>query len=451
MSDDKLELAANHAVAEIMANRQAFFGRGAAYATSPDTKHPNCWSDYGYPLDPNFKDFYTAYDRMPLGFAGVEVTVDKCWQTQPWIRVTEDKKSKYNEFENAFAEWANRLDLWTNLRTLDQRQRVGRYGGLMLIIKDDKRPSEPVSGILSPDDIVKTIPLYESQLEVNETYQDQNKPNYGLPKSYQYNENAIGDENDDTNASYIVHESRVIIWAEGSSGNSIYGRSALKAGLHNLLNLDKIGGAGGEGLWKNARTPMEISFNEGATVESVAQQIGCKPEELAKRVSEKLAKFNQGLDNNILAKGFKMTPITAQLPNPQHWLEDQKQQFAASVKTPLTILLGNQSGNQASAENGSTFDETCESRRNNEIARFIKRDLFGWLDRFQVFAKQKEIHVCWDSLLEPSLGERMDTVLKMADVIQKLMGTGIEFVNGDELRDAAGKDPMIEVDEEEEE
>lgn len=449
MSTDNLELAANAYIEQMQANaRQQYFNRGNNYAKSIDTKHPNCWNDYGYPLAPGFSDFYTLYRRTPLGFAGVEVTVDKCWQTPPWIRTTEEKKTAYNEFEKAFSEWANRLDLWQNLRILDQRQRVGRYAGLMMTVKDGKNPEQPIDGVLSPDNIVKVVPLYESQLEVLTSYNDMKKPNYGLPETYQYRENALGDDNDDTNASYTVHESRVIIWAEGASGNSIYGKSVLEAGMHCLLNLDKIAGAGGEGLWKNARTPMTLEFEEGADVYSLSQMYKCEPAELANKISEKLEKMNRGLDNSFLMKGMKAVPISAALPNPKDWLEDQKQQFAASVKTPLTILLGNQSGNQASMENGSTFDESCESRRNNEIARFIKRDLFGWLDRFQVFTKQKEIYVCWDSLHDPSLSEKLDAVSKMADVMQKLLGSGMNVFTEDELRAAAGFDPLDSEDEE---
>lgn len=445
MSDKNLELAANAYIQQMQANRNQLFSRmGNFPAQSVDTKHPDCWHDYGYPTQPDFGTFYTLYDRTSLGFAGVEATVDKCWQTNPWIRETDDKKAKPTAFEAAFDQWAENLDLWPNMRTLDQRQRVGRYGAFLVTVADDKSPSEPITGTLNPDQIVKIVPLYESQLKVLTTYKDNKKANYGLPETYQYNEGALGDENPDTNASYTVHESRVIIWAEGASGNSIYGRSCLRAGMHNLINLEKIGGAGGEGLRKAACPPYDVSIQDGADVQSLAQIYDCEPKELAAKIGEKLVALNRGLDSAFVTKGMDVSTLVHNMPNPKDWVDDQKQQFAASVKTPLTILLGNQSGNQASQENGSTFDETCESRRNNEIARFIKRDLFGWLKRFRVFEglDKKKIYVCWDSLLEPSLGERMDIVLKIADANQKLMGSGEVFATGDEMRDVIGWEPL---------
>ncbi|MBX2848911.1 MAG: DUF1073 domain-containing protein [Acidiferrobacterales bacterium] len=433
-----LDLAVNHYLA---ANASGNTLRQQMALASIDTKHPQCWNDYGYPTAPCFSDFYTAYKRSGLGKAGIEVMVDKCWQSWPWVRTVEDRKSKPTAWEIAFDKLANRLDLWANCKMLDVRQKVGRYAGFLVVVADNKKWHEEITGGISPDAIKQIIPLYESQLEVEDTYQDENQPNYGLPKTYMYNESALGDTNPDSLRKVTVHESRVIIWAEGASGNSIYGTPDLEAGLNNLINIEKIDGAGGEGFYKNARTPINLELDEKASVQDLALMYDCKPEELASKISEKLKDMHQGFDNSFLMKGMKAAPMVAALPNPKEFLDSNKRSFAASVKTPLTILEGNQSGNQASQENGDTLDQQAESRRSNEIDRFIKR-FIRWLEKHKVLKANEQYFIFWDSLLEPSKGEKLDNATKMIDGNQKALGTGVVYFTVDEVREAAGYEPL---------
>lgn len=436
--DPNLTLAVNHYFA---ANDSRNTLRQQMALASIDTKHPQCWNDYGYPVNPCFTDFFTAYKRSGLGKAGIEVMVDKCWQSWPWVRTVEDRKSKETAWEKAFYKLANRLDLWANCKMLDTRQSVGRYAGFLMVVADSKKWDQEITGRLSENAVKQIIPLYESQLEVEDTYQDEKDERYGLPKTYMYNESALGDSNPDSVRKVIVHESRVIIWADGASGNSIYGTSKLEAGLNNLINIEKIDGAGGEGFWKNARTPLNLEIQEGASVQELALMYECKPEELAAKIGEKLGDMNKGFDNSFMMKGMKATPMVAALPDPEKFLDSNKRSFAASVKTPLTILEGNQSGNQASQENGDTLDQQAESRRANEIDRFIKR-FIKWLEKYGVIAKSEQYWIYWDSLLEPSRGEKLDNATKMVDANQKALGTGMMYFTVDEVREAAGYDPL---------
>lgn len=406
---------------------------------SADTKHSKCWQSYGYPTSPTFKDFYSMYKRSGYGKAGVEVIPDKCWQSNPWF---ESDNANLVKLLNDFSK---RVNLWHNLKKLDYRQRVGQYAALLMIVADDKELKEPMEGSYTLDSVVDVMPYYQGEVYPTGDYdRDVKSPRYGLPVYYTLNENGLGDKNDGTTQSREVHWSRLIVWAEGSTGNSIFGDSCLEAGLNALINIEKINGAGGEGFWKNARTAMQLSTESGMDLQQLAQSYNVEVKDLAGKINDKLKAFNTNLDSAWLTGGMKATPITANLPQPEQFLQGSKLEFAASVKVPLTILEGNQTGNQSSQENGSTFDEQCESRRANEINNFILNGLVKWIyDRGMIKAKADDLCVCWDSLIEPSPSEKLEAAIKMIEGNAKALGTGMVYFTVEEVRERAGYDDPI--------
>lgn len=405
---------------------------------SVNTKHSNCWKTYGYPESPTFSDFYSMYKRNGYAKAGVEIIPDKCWQSNPWF---ESKNANLVKLLNDFSK---RVNLWHNLKKLDYRQRVGQYAGLLMIVADGKELKEPVDGNYTLDSVEAVMPYYQGELYPSKQYdQDTTSERYGLPIYYTLNENGLGDKNEGTATSREVHWSRVVVWAEGSTGNSIFGDSCLEAGLNALINIEKINGAGGEGFWKNARTAMQLSTESGMDLQQLAQSYSVPINELTEKINDKLKEFNTNLDSAWLTGGMKATPIVANLPQPEQFLLGNKLEFAASVKVPLTILEGNQTGNQSSQENGSTFDEQCESRRANEIDNFILNSLVKWIyDRGMIKAKVDDLAVCWDSLLDPSLADRLENLNKLADAVGRLVGTGMIIATEQDFRDIMGWEPI---------
>lgn len=430
MSIKNINDAVDLVVNSIQQQRSQFFQEVLG---SANTKQSSCWSDYGYPRAPTFEHFYSMYKRNGYARAGVEVIPDKCWQSNPWL------ESANKNFTGAFEKFAQRVSLWHNLKKLDYRQRVGQYAGLLMIVADGKDLREPMDGSYTLDSIESVMPYYQGELYPTGDYdQDVKSERYGLPNYYMLNEQGLGDKNAGTTSSREVHWSRVIIWAEGATGNSIFGDSCLEAGLNSLINIEKINGAGGEGFWKNARTPMQLSAESGMDLQQLASAYGVSVNELSDKINEKLKAFNTNLDSAFILGGMKGTPITASLPQPEQFLLGNKLEFAASVKVPLTILEGNQTGNQSSVENGSTFDEQCESRRANEINNFIMNGLLKWIYDHGMLKPADDVCVCWDSLIEPSPSEKLDAAMKMVEANAKMVGTGMSYFTVEEVRERAG-------------
>lgn len=426
----KINDAVDLVVNSIVSRRQEFL---SSVTGSANTKQSKCWSDYGYPINPTFDNFFAMYQRNGYAKAGIELIPDKCWQSNPKVVVENNEN-----WGKLFADFARRVNLWHNLHMLDLYQRVGRYAGLVVHVKDDAELKDELVGPVNLDDIDSVVPFYEGQLKHSgEWYEDTENSKYGLPKSYDLDEREVGAQQGVSNKRRI-HESRVIIWAEGATGNSIFGTPVLQAGINALINIEKINGAGGEGFWKNVRTPLALSTESGVDVAQLAEAYGVEVSELSDKINDKLKAYNTNLDSAFLLGGMKATPMTVSLPNPAEFLAGNKLEFAASVKIPLTILEGNQSGNQASQENGSTFDEQCESRRANEIDGFIIGSVIKWLEGVEALVPQDSYEVQWDSLVEPSPSEKLEAAFKMAQMNQMALGTGMAYFTPEQIAERAG-------------
>lgn len=417
-----------------------FFSQFSPY--SVDTKRSTAWQDYGYPEHPEFSTYWSMYKRNGLARAGVMRHIEKAWQTYPAI-LESDEAHEQTRWEKDIADMFERVDFWKMLKGADERNRVGRYAGLIFIFADGKRPDEPVERVPGGlNGLVKLIPAFEGQLEPSQWDNDQQSRTYGEPVMYTYNEADVGDRaGRDPGRILTVHASRVHIWAEGADDGSIYGTPALEAGLNALITLEKIVGAGGEGFWKTARAPMKMNIAQDANLTTLATMLGTTVDGIADKMDEVLADFYSGADKSLLTQGIDSENLTINLPQPQQYFDVAMQEFAASVSCPLPILLGHQTGDRASQEDSNEWNSTIMARRDSfvvpEIKRIIRKLMAVGVIRAREFA------VSWDDLTAPSLEDKLANASKMADINQKMMGTGepVPFT-GDEIREVADYDPL---------
>ncbi len=155
-------------------SRLPFF-QGAGHLSN--TKHSKAWQDYGYSIALDFYFFYSMYTRVGLAKGVIERPADVCWLTNPNVkRGDKDDGEVLPEIE----DFAERINLWPNLKDLDYMQRVGHYAGLFLRVADGKRPSEPMDRT-SIDKIYEVTPCWEVQLVPGSIEQDPTSPRYGMP------------------------------------------------------------------------------------------------------------------------------------------------------------------------------------------------------------------------------------------------------------------------------
>lgn len=388
-----------------------------------DTLH-NVFLDFGYPLSISFSQFWNMYRRFGIAKNVADLPVDTGWMTSPIVEGTD-------QFNGDLQRLIDEQHLWKRVKGLDNRQRVGRYAGLFMRVRDGKPPSAPIDGKLSGlGALVQMIPLYEGQLTVLETESDPTKDDYGQPTMYQFNGGSAGNRNEKVRDSFSIHPSRIIIAAEESDNGSIQGVSSLEAPFNSLMDLRKIIGAGGEGFYRNAAQSIVFSLKDASS---------------AKANSELLDQFNDQYDDftrnrqrrSLWTPGLEPNALESNLADPKNHFMNALNDVAAAAKTPATIIIGQQTGRLASGEDSRHFLSSVNSRRENFMTEVVT-DVIDWMIQFGILPASK-FTVEWDDLLAASDVDRLDNADKMASINEKQFksGGGIPF-DEDEIRKAAG-------------
>lgn len=399
-------------------------------------KHDH-FRDFGWPDTLTFEDFYRLYRRNGLAFAGVDKTILKTWQSSP--EVWEREGPTESEVEADIRQRFSDLRIWHHFAEADRRSMVGRYAGVILRFRDSKSFDQPVDQVPGGlDGLAGVIPVWESQLRVGEWVSDPDSEDYGQPKFFEFNESAIGGDKNSPRK-FRVHPDRVLIW---SDDGTVHGRSALEPGYNDLLDAEKVKGAGGEGFWKTSRGAPVIEAPEGMSPADVAKNMGVSDSDLLDKINEQMDSFQAGFDKALLLGGMTAKPMTITLPSPEHFFAVAVQGFAASIGMPIKILLGSQTGERASTEDAKEWAQTCTSRRVMRNLPLI-REFINRLERVGIL-QERDWHVEWADLTEATADEKMDRAKAMAEINAKHPN---EYVfTPDEIREVADYDPLSDAD-----
>lgn len=409
-------------------------------------------SDFGFPVEVTFEDLFDKYNRNGIARAGVDKTVLKTWQTQPWLLDHERDGSEDADGEEGDGETPleksvrlrfKKLRVWQRLAEADRRALVGGWAGVIFRFADGMLLSEPAKRVAGLDALVEIIPTWAGQLSVSEWFTDErDAATYGLPKMYHFSEASVGlPTTSKSPRQFQIHPSRVLIW---SKDGTTYGRSLLEPGFNDLINMEKVVGAGGEGFWKNSKAAPVIEVDPAAKVQEMAKAMGVKPDEMADLMNDQVAEFNAGFDKMLMLQGMTAKTLAIHLPSPEHFFAIALQGFAASIPIPLKILVGSQTGERASTEDAAEWSQTNMARR----ADYIVPTIETMVDRFVELGvlPAKDWFVDWDDLTEATMPEKIDRAGKMADVNQKMKDSGEFIFTPEEIRETVDLEPLRESD-----
>ncbi len=420
----------HNAVSDIRARIAAAVSGGYDFA---DTLH-DIYLDFGYPQSLAFFNFWNMYRRFGIAQNVVELPVEMSWMRPPTIESETDEK-----FNREVEKLTDQVKLFQRLKGLDTRQRVGRYAGMFMRVRDNKKPDQPVEGKLSGvGAIMQMLPLYEGQLDVLEVDNDPTSERYTLPNTYQFKGSGTGSRNEKAADSFVIHHTRIVPAAEGADDGSIYGKPELEACYNSLMDLRKIIGGGGEGFYKNAAQNIVFDLKDTASAKSNAS--------LLTKFNEQYDDFARNRSRRALwTPGMEAKTLDSTLVNPKDFFMNALNDVAASAKIPATLLIGQQTGRLASQEDSRGFLAGINSRNENFVTE-MTRDVIDWCIDTGILPAA-EYDVLWDDLLALSDTERLENAVKMADTNSKQFLSGGEApFSGDEIRESAGFEAREEED-----
>ncbi len=431
LTNEVNELKANQSSGDIQ-QRGPFQNFGGGLYDRADENH-DVYADFGYPDIVDFFKLYHMYSRKGVAKNAIELPVETGWKIPPEIEANE-------AFDREFKKLVKKTKFWQRLKGLDTRQRVGRYAGLFMRVKDGKAPSEPIKGRFSSVESLESItPLYESQLRPTTYDKDPKSVRFNMPILYQLSSTEIGGRDEGNTASTPVHWTRIVIAAEGADNGSIFGVPVLEAGYNDLVDLRKINGGGAEGIYKNSA--MKVVFDIDGSKNS--KLTGGLLETLKEQFD---AFIFSPFRKAFVTGGMDIKTLETKLMDPENFNKNSMSDFAASVKIAITILTGNQTGRMASDEDQKSYLNMVQSRRENWQTEMIT-DVIDWLMLFGLLPIA-EYEVVWDDLLAASDEDRLKNADTMSVTNKNNIRVGAVY-SVDEIREAAGLDAetFVEPDE----
>lgn len=419
---DKLTLAVNHALSDVR------LARARAMALNPgmglDAKRSSAWCEYGFKEDLTFDDLYKLYRRGGIANGAVNKLVTNCWRTNPEVIEGDisDESREETEWEKASKQvFTHRF--WRAFAKADTRRLVGRWAGILLHIKDSKNWNEPV---IKGKTLQKITPVWASALQVG------SRDGNGSITNWQYTETL----SDGSTARRDIHPDRILIIGDMSDDEIGF----LEPGYNACVSLEKVEGGSGESFLKNAARQQNINFDKDIDFNNLASMYGVTIDELQERYNEAAREINRGNDALLITQGAQITSMVSAVSDPSPTYSVNLQTFSSSVDIPSRIIVGNQSGERASTEDQIYFNARCQSRRGD--LSFDIEDLVDKLIYLQALKPVSKFSIVWDELNEQSPSDKLDSAVKMSNINQTSLASGEAVFSGDEIRVAAGYQPM---------
>jgi len=263
---------------------------------------------------------------------------------------------------------------------------------------------------------------------------------------FSFNEAAVPSANQTgAQRQFEVHPDRVIIW---SADGTIHARSALEPGYNDLMDADKIKGAGGEGFWKNAKAAPVFEVDKEARLSDMARTMGVAESEITDAMNEQVDDWQRGFDKLLMLQGMTAKTLNIAMPSPEHFFAAPVQSFAASMMIPQKILIGNQTGERASMEDQEDWARVNMSRRRG-ICYPLIRDMIRRFEAVGILP-DRDWRIKWDDLTDSSPADKMDRAVKMSEIngraLTDPLGGGREIFTADEIREAVGMQPLDQID-----
>lgn len=397
-----------------------------------DTLH-NIYLDFGYPLSLSFFNFWNMYRRFGIARRVVELYPDQTWLDDPIVKGVD-------QFNRELEKLNEKFGLWRRLKGLDTRQRVGRYAGMFMRVRDDLPPDKPIAGRLPGSGaLMDMVPLYESQLDVSTTQDDPKADDFGMPKMYQFISGTSGNRNEKAGASFQIHPSRIVIAAEDSDNSGIYGIPVLESVYNSLMDLRKVLGGGGEGFYKNSSQSIVFDLKDPASAKSNAA--------LLEKFNENYDEFSQNRSRRAMwTPGMESKVLASNLINPKDFAINALLDVSAGSNTPSALLVGNQTGRLAGDQDNKGFLSQVQARR-TDFGTDIIRDTIDWMIKWGILPTATYT-VEWPDAMAPSVSEKLDIAKKMAETNKiQIEAAGNAPFSEAEIRENAGFDTEELLDE----
>jgi uncharacterized protein len=385
----------------------------------------------GYPRTITIQMYRDRYEREEVAGRVVEALPLETWAGGGTLVEDEDPNVE-TDFERAWEELNQRLNIWTNCMRADILSGIGRHG--VILLGGPGNLDEELTSC-TPEEMMYLAPYGEDDCKVSTLDVDEKSPRYGLPLFYNLTrvfQSATGVPN--PSVAKRVHYSRLIHIADNVLDDKVYGEPRLRRIWNRLDDLMKVAGGGAEAYWKRADGGRQFDLDPAADLTQA--ELDAMKQEIDAYVHDQ--------KRELTTRGLSIKNLGSDVAMFGQNVDSIISLISAGTGIPQRILLGSERGHLASTQDRSNWEARVESRRTRFAEPYILRPLVDKFISLGVLPEPEEPYrVEWENLTAQTDEERAALGDKWAAINQK---NSRPVITDDEIRTKAlGLPPLEEV------
>lgn len=367
----------------------------------------------GYKTVLRYEDYYGKYQRQDIASRIVDMPPRATWKGAPWVTDTEDDAE--TPFVRDWTAIAKRLRVWNRLRRADRLAGIGRYGVLLIGLKDGRELGEEAGNVQGPDGVLYLAPYSERFAKIKTWETDHQSPRFGLPREYEITLSSGIEDFRPAGAAggkVTVHWSRILHIAEDLIENEVYGTPRLQRVYDRLDDLAKLAGGSAEIFWLIAAQILHINIDKDMRVQDADLEA----------LDEQIQEVMHNLRRTLQTQGASVQAIGGEDVNPGQTYEMLRQLISAAADIPERVLFGSERGELASTQDQEEWHERIASRRTDYAEPVILRPLIDRLVQLGALSPPRDgqYEVQWPPLGEPTMDQRAQTAVRLAQAARTL-------------------------------
>ncbi len=382
----------------------------------------------GHPDDPiAVEDYKREFLRGDIAARVVSLFPEESWSDSPQIFETEDETE--TEFETAWEELEDQLNLYSMLQRVDVLSGIGRFGVLLLGMDDGLPLDQPALGVSENGEPAGNPQLKllflrafdESLVAVKALQSDITSPRYGLPLTYQihFTDTALGlpiTAPSSTTTLQEVHWSRIIHVADNRTSSEIFGLPRMQKVFNRLLDVKKIAGGSGEMFWKGGFPGISLETMPGDEAIEFDKEA----------TKAQLDAYMNGLQRYIATIGMQAKSLNVQVADPGPHLEVQMKLIATAMGVPWRVFVGSEAAQLASEQDSKAWNKRINRRRQEYLNPFVISPFLKRLVMFGVLPEPQEIIIKWPDLNTLGNLDQSMVALNQSNALAKYVQAGAD-------------------------
>ena len=342
----------------------------------------------GYKKDLTCQDYYSKYLRDDIASTIVDAYPEATWSGFPAVQEM-DKENEKDEttFEKAWGSLVKALRLNSRFLRADRLTGLGHYAVLVLGFGGQEALSQPVAG--KNNKLIYVQPYSEKNCTILKFNDDESDERFGLPEMYEITPRPLTEatHSSSVQSTFKVHWTHVIHLVEKPLDNEVYGLPRLEVGFNRLMDILKIAGGSGEGIWRGAFPGHAAVAKDGFKFEEGQKEA----------MTAQFDEYRHNLRRILTVAGVDIKNLDTTPGNPKQAFDLQIALLSAAYRIPQRILTGSERGELASSQDESNWNRRVDERKEDFGTDVALRPFIDRLIEFGALPAVDEYSIVWPS------------------------------------------------------